>query len=58
MGRNFGIEVIAEGIENKEQYHKLAGQGVTMGQGWLFGKPMTAQALKATLSKQPSKYAS
>lgn len=58
IGRNFGIEVIAEGIENKEQYHKLAEQGVTMGQGWLFGKPMTAQALKATLLKQTSKYAS
>lgn len=52
IGRNFGIEVIAEGIENSRQYQKLAEQGVTMGQGWLFGKPMSATALKAMLLQQ------
>lgn len=52
IGRNFGIQVIAEGIENTEQYQMLAAQGVTMGQGWLFGKPMSAAALKALLAQQ------
>jgi len=52
IGINFGIEVIAEGIENEKQYQILAAQGVTLGQGWLFGKPMSAAALKALLAQQ------
>ena len=36
------LEVIAEGIETAEQRAALLSRGVAFGQGWLFGKPMSA----------------
>jgi EAL domain-containing protein (putative c-di-GMP-specific phosphodiesterase class I) len=32
-------EVVAEGIENTEDYHILVDMGVNLGQGYLFGRP-------------------
>jgi EAL domain-containing protein (putative c-di-GMP-specific phosphodiesterase class I) len=32
-------EVVAEGIENTEDYHILVDMGVRLGQGYLFGRP-------------------
>ncbi|MCO7218450.1 bifunctional diguanylate cyclase/phosphodiesterase [Klenkia sp. PcliD-1-E] len=40
-----GTTVLAEGIETDEQCARLAGLGVDAGQGWLFGRPMTADRL-------------
>ncbi len=34
-----GAEVVAEGIENTEDYHILLDMGVRFGQGYLFGRP-------------------
>ena len=34
-----GAEVVAEGIENTEDYHVLLDMGVHLGQGYLFGRP-------------------
>ena len=34
-----GAEVVAEGIEEPEDYHLLLELGVKLGQGYLFGKP-------------------
>ncbi len=34
-----GAEVVAEGIENREDYHILVDMGVHLGQGYLFGRP-------------------
>jgi EAL domain-containing protein (putative c-di-GMP-specific phosphodiesterase class I) len=34
-----GAEVVAEGIENTEDYHILLDMGVKLGQGYLFGRP-------------------
>ncbi len=34
-----GAEVVAEGIENREDYHILVDMGVRLGQGYLFGRP-------------------
>jgi EAL domain-containing protein (putative c-di-GMP-specific phosphodiesterase class I) len=42
MGRNLGLEVVAEGIETPYQRQLLAMQGCHLGQGRLFGAPMTA----------------
>jgi diguanylate cyclase (GGDEF)-like protein len=35
-----GAEVVAEGIENTEDYHILLDMGVKLGQGYLFGRPV------------------
>ena len=37
--RDLGIELIAEGIEAQEEYHWFCDQGVTVFQGYLFGRP-------------------
>lgn len=42
LSGSFGLEVIAEGIETKEQQQRLLGKGCTEGQGYLFGRPMPA----------------
>ena len=36
---------IAEGVENTEQSNELKGLTIGFGQGWLFGKPQSADAL-------------
>jgi diguanylate cyclase (GGDEF)-like protein/PAS domain S-box-containing protein len=50
MGRNLGLEVIAEGVETTEQRRLLALQGCHFGQGQLFGAPMTANAFMEALT--------
>lgn len=39
--RDLGVVTIAEMIETQETAAVLKGLGVTLGQGWLFGKPQT-----------------
>ncbi|MCL6417692.1 EAL domain-containing protein [Aestuariirhabdus sp. Z084] len=45
IARKADLRLVAEGIENNEQYEVLRDWGVEFGQGWLFGKPMAAEAL-------------
>ena len=40
MGRSLGFDVIAEGVETKEQQKFLLDEGCIQGQGYLFAKPM------------------
>lgn len=40
LARSRQLEVIAEGVEREEQRIQLMARGVSMAQGWLFGKPM------------------
>lgn len=42
MGRALGLEVIAEGVENADQYQALQRQGCHSVQGFLMGRPMPA----------------
>jgi EAL domain-containing protein (putative c-di-GMP-specific phosphodiesterase class I) len=42
MGSQFGLEVIAEGVETDEQYQKLRSMGCQYFQGYLFSKPKEA----------------
>ncbi len=37
--RDLGIELIAEGIETDEEFHWFCDEGVTLFQGYLFGRP-------------------
>ncbi len=42
MGKNLSLDVVAEGIETREQLAFLRAQNCHYGQGRLFGEPMTA----------------
>ncbi|WP_157175433.1 putative bifunctional diguanylate cyclase/phosphodiesterase [Sphingomonas prati] len=42
IGHRLGLRVIAEGIENGPQERALAALGCDEGQGYLYGRPMTA----------------
>jgi EAL domain-containing protein (putative c-di-GMP-specific phosphodiesterase class I)/signal transduction histidine kinase/DNA-binding NarL/FixJ family response regulator len=42
LGRAFGLQVVAEGIETKTQHHHLKAAGVHALQGYLFSKPLNA----------------
>jgi EAL domain-containing protein (putative c-di-GMP-specific phosphodiesterase class I) len=45
LGRNLGLAVIAEGVEDERQAGKLAALGCPFAQGYLFARPMTAEQL-------------
>ncbi|WP_234892393.1 putative bifunctional diguanylate cyclase/phosphodiesterase [Agrobacterium vitis] len=47
LGRSFGMEVIAEGVETEEQLDFLKTENCAEVQGYLFGKPMTAGEFEA-----------
>jgi EAL domain-containing protein (putative c-di-GMP-specific phosphodiesterase class I) len=46
MARRLGKTIVAEGIETEEQRQYLAGLLCDVGQGYLFGRPSTPEALK------------
>jgi EAL domain-containing protein (putative c-di-GMP-specific phosphodiesterase class I) len=46
MAVALGLTVIAEGVETAEQADMLAGIGVDLAQGYLYARPMTAEALE------------
>lgn len=58
FGHNFGLKVVAEGIETKEVFDALADLGCDEAQGYLISKPITYEALKIWLSTSPYKTAS
>ncbi|GAA3537035.1 EAL domain-containing response regulator [Zobellella aerophila] len=41
LGKSLGIRVVAEGIERQQQLEQLKGLGCEVGQGYLFGRPMS-----------------
>ncbi len=53
MGRDLGIDVIAEGIEQDEQFALLCEQGCRLFQGYLFGRPMDATAFRQRVTATP-----
>jgi diguanylate cyclase (GGDEF)-like protein len=46
VGRELGLQVIAEGIEQPRQLSALRGMGCDFGQGFLIARPMAAAALE------------
>lgn len=50
--RNLGISCVFEGIETEQQLDALLGLGGTVMQGYLFGRPMSAEKLLESLSEQ------
>jgi len=49
MAHQLGIRVIAEGVETREQHEFLRAQGCDRGQGYWYGRPMSADALRERL---------
>jgi EAL domain-containing protein (putative c-di-GMP-specific phosphodiesterase class I) len=49
LARVLRMDVVAEGIETREQYSLLQQMGCRFGQGYLFARPMTADALTQLL---------
>ncbi len=49
VATSLSLEVVAEGVESAEQAQLLRQAGCPMAQGWLFGKPATANDLLQTL---------
>ena len=47
MARNLNYEVVAEGVETVDQYRILCAEGCTIMQGYLFAKPMPADAFES-----------
>jgi EAL domain-containing protein (putative c-di-GMP-specific phosphodiesterase class I) len=45
IGDRLGLEVVAEGIEHEAQIDSLRDLGCPLGQGFVFAKPMTQDAL-------------
>lgn len=51
LGISLGLETVGEGIEDRSQANLLLWQGCTIGQGWLYGRPVPAAELPAVLSQ-------
>ncbi len=51
LADTLGLQVIAEGIENQQQWELLADIGCGYGQGYLFARPMTVEQGEAVLQQ-------
>ncbi|HEX3663166.1 MAG TPA: GGDEF and EAL domain-containing protein [Acidobacteriaceae bacterium] len=47
LARSFGMDVVAEGIEDAQQLEELKTMGCPCGQGYYFARPMEASAIDA-----------
>jgi diguanylate cyclase (GGDEF)-like protein/PAS domain S-box-containing protein len=54
MGKSFGLNVIAEGVETREQFMRLQAQECAEGQGNYFNAPLTSDAFAALLGSDSS----
>jgi len=54
LARDLGINVIAEGVETSDQLESLRGLQCGEGQGFLFSRPVRADAVAELLAAQPS----
>ncbi len=47
LAHTLGLQVVAEGVETREQADLVVGMGGTLAQGWLFGRPVPPADLAA-----------
>jgi diguanylate cyclase (GGDEF)-like protein len=53
LGHALGLDVVAEGIEREDQVEPLSLLGCKLGQGYLFARPVDAEALDLLLASRP-----
>jgi PAS domain S-box-containing protein len=53
LGRSLDLLTIAEGVETEEQAEMLLWLGCEIGQGWLYGKPLTADRIPQMVEAPP-----
>jgi EAL domain-containing protein (putative c-di-GMP-specific phosphodiesterase class I) len=52
LGRNLGLDVVAEGVETQDAWDALRGQGCTLAQGYFVSRPVPAEELEALLRER------
>ncbi|MEM8904599.1 MAG: EAL domain-containing protein, partial [Actinomycetota bacterium] len=55
FGRGCGAAIVAEGIETVDDATTLTDLGVDLGQGWFFGRPGPAEALRDHYEIRPGR---
>lgn len=55
MSGQLGLHTVAEGIERDVQAQALTSLGCTVGQGYLFSRPMDPDEIAALLAAQPDR---
>jgi PAS domain S-box-containing protein len=53
LGHSLGLTTVAEGIETEEQADMLLRLGCEFGQGWLYGRPETAERIPQLVAAAP-----
>jgi PAS domain S-box-containing protein len=51
MAREFGLKVVAEGIETEAEHDSIVGLGCLLGQGYYYSVPVEADILEAMLTR-------
>ena len=52
LGRNLGLDVVAEGVETPETWDRLTSLGCTAAQGYYLGRPVPGADLLAWLARR------
>lgn len=53
LAKGLGLSVVAEGLEMESQCRFLSGLGCEFGQGWVLGRPMSAEQMERLLTDAP-----
>ncbi len=51
LGKNLGLQIVAEGLETEAQRRRITELGCDMAQGYLFGRPMSPADFVATMQR-------